>query len=151
MSRTTELDAARRDSYPRWSREKVRFGDLDRHNHVNNVALCSMLENGRVEMREALVPGVAADPRYAWVLVTFSVTFLGSMRYPGVVDIGTRVIEIGRSSFELGQGAFDGERCIATARAKAVCVERETERAIALPAEFRAALEATRRAADERR
>ncbi|MEX2647627.1 MAG: acyl-CoA thioesterase, partial [Alphaproteobacteria bacterium] len=108
MSRTTELDPAERRAYPHWAREKVRFGDLDRHNHLNNVALCSMFENGRVELRETLAPEVAADERYAWVLVTFSVTFLGSMRYPGAVDIGTRVLAIGGSSFELGQGAFDG-------------------------------------------
>ena len=137
----TDDDLARRAMYTLWSREKVRFGDLDRHDHVNNVALCSMLENARVELRESLAPEAARDPALAWVLVTFAVTFLGSMGYPGAIDIGTRPIAIGRSSFAFGQGAFDGERCLATARVKTVCVARATGRSVPLPAAYRAVLE----------
>lgn len=137
----TDDELARRATYTIWSREKVRFGDLDRHNHVNNVALCSMFENARVELRETMAPDAARDPAYAWVLVTFAVTFLGSMGYPGTIDVGTRPIGLGRTSFQFGQGAFDGDRCLATARVKTVCVDRASGRPTPLPAAWRAVLE----------
>jgi acyl-CoA thioester hydrolase len=134
------LDLRQRAAYARWTRDKIRFGDLDRHNHLNNVALCSMLESGRVELREALDPAVAHDDTSAWLLVTLSISFLGSMSYPGIVEIGTRPIRVGRSSFELAQGAFDGERCLATALIKTVHTDRRTMASAPLPPSFRAAL-----------
>lgn len=140
--RAPDADATRRGSYAAWSQDKVRFGDLDRHDHLNNVALCSMFESARVELRETLSPEIARDLAFAWVLVTFSVTFLRSMRFPGTVEIGTRPLAIGRTSYVLGQAAFDGARCLATAEAKTVCVERDTGRATPVPPAFRAALHA---------
>jgi acyl-CoA thioester hydrolase len=137
----TDADLALRATFGIWAHEKVRFGDLDRHDHVNNVALCSMFENARVELRETLAPEAAHDPALAWVLVTFAVTFLGTMHYPGTVAVGTRPLEIGRTSFVFGQAAFDGERCLATARAKTVCVERATGRPTPLPSVYREVLE----------
>jgi len=137
----TDDDLARRDTYAIWSREKVRFGDLDRNNHVNNVALCSLLENARVELREAKAADAARDTNFAWVLVTLAVTFKGSMGYLGVIDVGTRPIELGRTSFTLGQGAFDGERCLAITRVKTVCVDRASGRPTPLPVSYRAVLE----------
>lgn len=134
------VDLASRASYRQWSAEKVRFGDIDRHNHLNNVALCAMLENGRVEFRERLAPEAARDERSAWLLVSLAITFLGSMGYPGVVDVGTRPLRVGRSSFELAQGAFDGSRCLATARVKAVHADRRTLKPSPIPADYRAAL-----------
>jgi acyl-CoA thioester hydrolase len=133
-------DLTRRETFQRWTRDKVRFGDLDRHNHLNNVALCSMLESARVELREALDPAVARDETSAWLLVTIQIAFLASMSFPGTVEIGTRPLRVGRSSFELGQGAFDGERCLATAVVKAVHTDRRTLASASLPPTFRAAL-----------
>lgn len=137
---TGGLDLRQRDTYARWTRDKIRFGDLDRHNHLNNVALCSMLESGRVELREALDPAVAHDETSAWLLITLSIAFLGSMSYPGVVEIGTRPVRVGRSSFELAQGAFDSGRCLATALVKTVHADRRTMASAPLPPSFRAAL-----------
>ncbi|MSP83125.1 MAG: acyl-CoA thioesterase [Alphaproteobacteria bacterium] len=141
-------DPTLRATYVHWSPEKIRFGDLDRHNHLNNVALCAMLENGRVEFRERLVPEVARDEASAWLLVTIAITFLGSMSYPGVVDIGTRPVRVGRSSYELAQGAFDGARCLATARVKTVHADRRTLRSRPVPAAFRAVMLAESAAGD---
>ncbi len=137
---TGEGDLGRRAAFVRWSAEKIRFGDLDRHNHLNNVALCAMLENGRVEFRERLAPDVAQDERSAWLLVTITITFFGSMSYPGVVDVGTKPIRVGRSSYDLAQGAFDGDRCLAIARVTTVHADRRSLKSQPLPDAFRAVL-----------
>ena len=138
----TATDAAqRRASYAYWTKEKVRFGDVDRNDHVNNVVLAEYCENARVEFREAVLEGSSADPGFTWFVVSFAITYHAPLDYPGVAEIGTRVTEIGRSSFTMGHGIFSGERCIATATSKIVCVDRATQKGRELPAHYRQALE----------
>ncbi|HEX9461028.1 MAG TPA: thioesterase family protein [Alphaproteobacteria bacterium] len=134
-------DAQRRASYDFWTREKIRFGDVDRNDHVNNVVLAEYCENARVEFREAALPGSSTDPAFIWFVVSFSITYHAPLDYPGVAEIGTRAVELGRTSFTVGHGIFSGETPIATATSKIVCIDRATQRPRELPAPYRAALE----------
>ncbi len=61
--------------------------------------------------------------------------------YPGRIDIGTRVLGIGRSSFRLGQGIFNGNICAATAETVLVLMDEATRKAKALTPQLRAWLE----------
>ena len=140
---TADAAAQRRAAYGFWTREKVRFSDVDRNDHVNNVVLAEYCENARVEFREAVLAGSSADPAFTWFVVSFAITYHAPLDYPGVAEIGTQVAEIGRSSFTMGHGIFSGERCIATATSKIVCVDRATQKGRELPAHYREALEAS--------
>jgi len=51
------------------------------------------------------------------------------------------VLRIGRSSYTLGQGLFEDERCVATAEVVTVRLDPETGRAAPLSEALRAALE----------
>ena len=44
---------------------------------------------------------------------------------------------IGRNSFNVGQGLFEGGRCVGTANSVLVLISHETRRSVALPQELR--------------
>ena len=121
----TAPDLSNRAAFPFFTTEKVRFSDIDRQNHVNNLAICSYIECSRVEMREVNFPEIARDPASAWLVVHFDVSFRASTGYPGSIDVGTGVLKIGNSSYVLGHGVFAGGICLATARTTTVFGDRQ--------------------------
>lgn len=145
----TALDAngpelTSRQTFPYFTTEKVRFGDIDRQNHVNNLAICSYIECGRVEMREVNFPEIARDPENAWLVVHFEISFRASTGYPGTVDVGTGILDIRNSSYVLGHGVFAGDTCLATARTTTVFGDRINGGKRPIPDNLRTALEKLR-------
>ncbi|HYN37661.1 MAG TPA: thioesterase family protein [Rhodospirillales bacterium] len=109
-------------AYAFWTRDTVRFSDVDRYRHINNVAIATYCETGRVEYAERLWPGSTAGESAGWVIVKLTVGFLAQAHYPGEVRIGTRVERIGRTSVTIGQGLFKDGACFATGEAILVWV-----------------------------
>jgi acyl-CoA thioester hydrolase len=110
-------------AYAHFTRDKVRFSDIDRYRHINNVATATYCETGRVEWAEFVWPGSTSGDDDGWVIASLGVEFLVPAYYPGDVVIGTRVLTIGRSSCRIGQGLFKDEVCFATAEAVLVWVD----------------------------
>lgn len=137
----TEVDLTKRETYPFFTSEKIRFGDIDRQNHVNNLAICAYIECSRVEMREVNFPAIASDPANGWLVVHFEVSFKASTGYPGSVDVGTAVLNIGNTSYVLGHGVFAGDICLATARTTTVFGDRINGGKSPIPDNLRAELE----------
>jgi len=111
------IDLTDRDTFTFWTRDTVRFSDMDRYRHINNVATATYCETGRVEFAEALMPGSTSGEGAGWVILRLTVNFLAQAHYPGHVEIGTRVDRVGRSSCEIGQGLFKDGVCFATSEA----------------------------------
>ncbi len=133
--------ATSRSSYALWTADTLRYGDTDRQGHVNNAVFATFCESGRVSFLydEALdLRGPGAN----FVIARLELDYRAELFYPGSVDIGTRVLSIGRSSFRLGQGIFSGERCAATAECIMVLVDDATRKSQPLTAHLRAWLEA---------
>jgi acyl-CoA thioester hydrolase len=122
-----------RGEFPVWTAIRVRFGDVDRNDHVNNVALAQYCEDARIDFRDQVLPGSGLDPAYTWVIVAFAISYYASLDYPGTAEVGTRVEAIGRSSFTLAHGIFRGDVCIAGATSKLVCLDRDTRKPRPLP------------------
>ena len=112
-------------AYAFFTREKVRFSDVDRYRHINNVATATYCETGRVEFAEFLSPGSTSGDGAGWVIVKLSVTFLAQAHFPGDVIVGSRVEHIGRTSCRIGQGLFKDDVCFATADAVLVWVDMD--------------------------
>jgi len=110
-------------TYVFWTRDTVRFSDVDRYRHINNVATATYCETGRVEFAERLWPGSTAGETAGWVIVKLTVAFLAQAHYPGEVLIGTRVERVGRTSVTFGQGLFKDGICFATSEAIMVWVD----------------------------
>lgn len=140
------VDLADRDGYRFWGRDVLRFADLDPNGHVNNIAYAVFCENGRVEFRESHNPkmetgaGMETAAGTDFVIVRFAIDYIGALYYPGVVEVGTRALGVGRSSYRLGQGLFDADRCVATAESVIVCIDPETRRSRPIPDGLRQSL-----------
>ena len=113
--------------YPQTTFDKLRYNDTDRQGHVNNAVFATLLETGRVEFLYA--PGGALhDPGCAFVIAGLSLSFLKEITWPGQVDIGSGVTDIGRSSFTLSQGLYQNGQCVATAQTTIVQMDESTRR-----------------------
>ena len=132
--------ATERGSYKIWTYDKLRYNDTDRQGHVNNAVFATFCETGRVAFLYDKSLSLAARG-CNFVVVRLVIDFHAELFFPGTVDIGTRVLKIGRSSFVVGQGIFKGEVCAATAETVGVQTNDETRRAQPLTREMIAWLE----------
>ena len=127
--------------FPGRTRDIIRFGDLDPQGHVNNTVFATFFETGRVAFLREPGNGLS-PPGTTSVLARLDISFLKELHWPGEVEIGTGIAEIGRSSFTFLQAIFHEGACAATARATMVMIDAQTRRSRPLPQEALARLEA---------
>jgi acyl-CoA thioester hydrolase len=127
--------------FPITTMEKLRFADTDRNGHITNTVFAVCCQNARMEL--------LCDPKRVpipcssqFVIAELVLEFRAEMHWPGTVEIGTRVEQIGRSSATLAQGLFLRECCVAIAESVVALVSETTRRSVPLPAETVAALRA---------
>src|SRR5262249_49301564 len=138
MSEAASLILSRQELTPGhfrfWSHEKLRNADTDQFQHVNNAAIASFLESGRMELFAA--PAISGPMNGLNVVVgRLGIEFHAEIFYPGELNIGSTVTRIGRSSFEVLQAIFCGGTCAASAVAS--CVVLQGGKPHAIPDEVR--------------
>jgi len=111
----SDQDLFSRSIYRIWTKEIVRYSDLDPNGHVNKY-----FEDGRIALRTDYMAGLEADLLGGFAIKKFTATYNGALPYPATIDVGTVAVSIGNSSFVLAQSVFDRERCIATAEVTSV-------------------------------
>jgi acyl-CoA thioester hydrolase len=122
-----------RSRYRLWTQDKLRYNDTDRQGHINNAVYATFFETGRVGFVEAAreqVAGVGSE----FVVARVVIDFRAELHYPGVVDIGTSVCRIGRSSIVLAHAVFKDARCAATGESVLVQLDTATRRSAPLAA-----------------
>jgi acyl-CoA thioester hydrolase len=120
------------EQFPGRTADVIRFGDLDPQGHVNNTVFATFFETGRVMLLRE--PGNAlSPPGTTSVLARLDINFLKELHWPGSVEIGTGIAEIGRSSFTFLQAIFHEGACAATGRATMVMIDAATRRSRPLP------------------
>jgi acyl-CoA thioester hydrolase len=117
----------RPDEFPHRTVETIRFGDLDRQNHVNNAVFATHFESGRVIILYGEEYGLIM-PGANFVLARLVIDFLGEMHWPGEVEIGTAISRVGNSSIDLFQALFVKGACVATAENTLVMVDKATRK-----------------------
>lgn len=141
MNDTPAVDLTNTDTFPFWTRITIRFGDMDRMQHINNLAVGEFFETARVEFREKIHPPLDISEGVGIVIRRICIDFVGQAHYPGEVAVGTRVLRLGNSSYTLGQGVFQDGRCFATTETISVFADSRAGKSAPLPAGLRAALE----------
>ena len=130
-------------AYPSRTSADIRYSDLDRQGHVNNAVFATFSEIGRVaflyDPERPLAPAGAT-----FVIARLEIDFRAELHWPGRVEIGTAVAEIGNSSFRLVQSLFSAGQPVASAAAVLVMMDGATRRAMVLPPQSRAILETLR-------
>ena len=133
--------ATERSSFSSWAYDKLRLGDTDRQGHVNNAVFATFAETGRIEfMRDDFLRFDRTG--LGFVVARVEIDFRAELQWPGKVDIGTRLLSVGRTSWRLEHGIFAGDKCVATAVSVMVTIDGATRRATPLPPVLRDWLEA---------
>jgi len=138
---TAAVDLTDRATFKSWTHGIVRYSDLDPNGHVNNGAVNTFFEDGRVHFRRAnFGPVGEADVLSGYVIVDFHAKYLAAIGYPGEVEIATCVLRIGGASFTLGQAIFQNGNCAATAEVVTVTTDPAAGKARRMAEDFKEVL-----------
>jgi acyl-CoA thioester hydrolase len=136
----------RPEDFPHRVSDTIRYGDLDRQNHVNNAVFSTFYETGRVFVIRNPELGLCI-PDTEWVLVRAAIDFHGEMRWPGTVEIGTGIARIGRTSLTFDQGLFVDGICKSSGQTTCVLVSATTRKPLPFSKELSARMRASAPAA----
>jgi acyl-CoA thioester hydrolase len=128
------------EDFPARDYDKLRYSDVDMQGHVNNAVFTTLLETGRVSLLAH--PGINAwkDLQFTYVIARLEVDYRAELLWPGVVNIGTAVKSIGRTSMVLTQGLFKDDLCVVTAQSVMVQLGKASHRPEPFRDEVRAIL-----------
>src|SRR5204862_1376075 len=122
--------------FPRRAIDNARFADCAPQGHGNHAKFATYMETSRAAIirdptHPLLVEGATS------VIVRLEVNYFRELHYPGTVEIGSAVSEIGRSSFVFSHALYrsDGQ-CAATGRVTMVLIDGATRRSRPLPPEL---------------
>ena len=115
----------------------TRFADLDPNDHINNVAMAAVFEDGRVRFQATI--GFQRTEALRPMVASVSIDYLAQAHYPGTLACYVGVAAIGRSSWTLQQLVTQAGTAVGTCNT--VIVMTDGQRATPLPAAFREVLE----------
>lgn len=140
MTEDKGLAGLRLEDFAGKAYDKLRYGDTDQQGHVNNAVFATFMETGRVELiYNAEDP--LLDEGYSFVLAKLDIDYLAEILWPGMVEIGTRVTRVGRSSVAMQQAVFQVGRLCASAETVVVQFDQATRKSHAFSDQQRAKLE----------
>lgn len=134
------LDRSRLETatFADWFEIQTRFDDLDTQGHINNAVIVGFFQEARGRFRDRLITRLVGPGRHI-VIGSMLIDYAGEMTYPEPVEIGSGVLEIGRSSLVMAQVARQNGRIVAFVETKLVYVVDKA--ASPLPDDVRAQLE----------
>ena len=125
--------------YPFWCEEKLRNADTDQQGHINNAVMATFFEAGRMEVfAHPVLDRIRANSLF--VIARVVIDYKRELFYPGVVRVGSRVSEVGRTSFKFEQTLRSGEHEVARAEATCVLLDLNTRKPTPVPDDVRAVL-----------
>ena len=129
----------RLEDFPIRVSDVVRYRDMDRQQHVNNAVFATYFESGRVGLIYDKENGLQVAGATS-VVARLEIDFLGELHWPGTVEIGTAVQEIGNRSYRFLAAVFHNGQCAAIGRTTMVLIDGKTRRSRPLPPELIARL-----------
>ncbi|MDY8108931.1 thioesterase family protein [Fulvimarina sp. 2208YS6-2-32] len=125
-------ETPRLEDFTHVTEDKLRFADMDRQGHINNVAFMVFLEQARCEVIYDPSDPIAPEG-CAFVVAHIRIDFIDEMLWPGTVHTATRIQSIGRSSIKIEQALFQNGKPCARAFSVVVLVDDATRRSTPLP------------------
>jgi len=136
-----DIDLTNRDNFAFFTDVSIRFSDQDDLGHINNCSYVAYTETARVEFLGGLLDE-EKHPGINFILARISVNYLKEAFYPGIIEIGARILKLGNKSMTTGYGLFKEGECVATAECVNIYFEMESRQTIQIPEDIRASLEA---------
>jgi YbgC/YbaW family acyl-CoA thioester hydrolase len=121
---------------------RVRFGDTDASGRIFYISLLHHFDAAEVEFLRSLGVSynVIQDGKTGFPRVHVECDYTSAITYDDILDIAVTVDRVGRASFTLAFEASVEDRSAARGKVTIACIDRETQRATALPERLRAAL-----------
>lgn len=145
------MSAPTRDRFAFVHRLAARWGDMDALGHVNNAKFFTYDESARLQYFSDLMQG---DTRfwkdYGLILAHIEADFVAQLKPPATLDIGFRIAGIGRTSLRTEAAMFHGDTLVAVTRAVVVWFDYAASRALPVPEDVRARINAFETTAPER-
>lgn len=127
-----------RDQFQVWRRFTTRWSDNDAYGHVNNMIYYQWFDSAVNAwlVERGLLNIVAGDP--IALVVETRCTYFAPLAFPGDVDVGMKVAQLGRSSVRYGLGVFatGQERAAAAGEFVHVAVDRANRRPAPWPEQW---------------
>lgn len=129
-----------RESYPEPGIDlPVFYGDLDTNGHLNNVAFGRFFEQGRFTAHRASgMRQVLKAQGTDFLVARVAIDYLAEARFGHPLHVRTRTGQIGRTSVQELQAAWQGETCVALA--EVVLVHMQDGRPVPVTPALRGAL-----------
>jgi acyl-CoA thioester hydrolase len=132
-----------RAQFSRWHDVTLRWADNDAYGHVNNTVYYQWFDSAvnALLVGEGLLDIVTGDP--ICLVVGTSCNYFAPLSFPGEVEVGLAVAELGRSSvrYTLGVFAKGAEEAAAAGTFVHVAVDRAARRPVSWPDVWRQVLE----------
>jgi acyl-CoA thioester hydrolase len=89
-----------------------RYSDEDQLHHVNNIAVATYYDECRARLMRHIFKGIGEGGPVRIVTAESRIAYAGELFYPDPVNIGSGILRIGKTSFEIGQAAFQNGRWV---------------------------------------
>lgn len=122
-------------TFKSWSKETVRYGDLDPVGHANNASYASYLETARVDLIKQLDGFYENNQDTA--LVQLNISFIKELPIGAKLDVGISIGKIGNSSVELYSSIFCDGVCHASSYAVTTMFDKKKRKSIPVPQTLR--------------
>ena len=136
--------ADERSSYKKWSKDILRYSDLDPVGHVNNNAYGQLVENARTLLFNDVQKISGLNNKELqnkdWVIRRLEFDFLEELRYPGEVDVRIAITRFGNSSMIVHHGVFAKDYCAATVTGVSVYFDLSKRASTPIPKEIKQAM-----------
>ena len=141
MSEASDIDLRDPRNFEYFTNVTTRYSDQDELGHINNCSYVAYVEAGRVQFLGGLL-NPKRHPGIDFILARVTVNYLQEAHYPGIMEVGSRILGLGTKSITTGYGLFKDEVCVATAESVNIYFEVESRKTIKIPSDIREKLEA---------
>ena len=135
----SDFDLKSRATFKHFTPVTLRFSDQDSMGHVNNVAFAAFVEAARTMLIQGLL-NQFNHPDLDFILARVVIDYKQELHYPGTVDVGARLINLGSKSLTSGYGVFLDNTCIATAESVNVFYDMAMRKSVVPPEDVKVAV-----------
>jgi acyl-CoA thioester hydrolase len=119
---------------------RIRFIDTDASGRIHYTSMFRYFESAEIELLRTVGITYALRRSYAFPRVHVECDFMSAIAHDDLIEIEASLIKLGRSSAHFEFRTFKDAALAAKGSVMVVCVDQDTQRAIAIPDEVRAKL-----------
>lgn len=124
------------DLFYHWHKLTIRFCDVDALQHVNNAVFNTYYEESRLRfLGEYFQMNKEFHEGRSFVMVRSEIEYLGQIKFPDTILIGTGISKVGNSSIDTFQAIYNSEtkKLLSVGKTTGVWFDIKKQRPVKLP------------------